>query len=94
MAQRNGHPRVRLTPQAVRCLRGWMRDRGVTGTAEGLIGGLVGEGEEVITDTVIGEVMAYVDQLIALHGARWFHVLTARGDGTDNGVLPIEPRLN
>lgn len=93
MAQ-HGHPQVNLTPPAVRRLRGWMRDRRIAGSAEGLIGGLLHGGEEVVTDAVLRDVMAYVDQLIALYGEAWFRVLQARGDATDNGVLPIEPRLN
>ena len=88
------HPQIDLTPQAVTRLRVWMVERCVPGTAEALIGGLLIGGEGVIDDTVIDEVMAYIDQLIALYGPQWFAVLERRGAGVDSGVRPIEPRLN
>ena len=94
MTASNGHPRIELSPAVVRRFRVWMVARCVPGTAEELIGGLLFEGEPMVTDCVLGEVMAAVDQLIALYGHRWFDVLVARGDGVDHGVPPIEPRLN
>ncbi len=68
--------------------------RCVDGTAEGFIAGLLCGGEPLVDDTVLDEAMVMVDQLIALHGYRWFAVLQARSAATEHGVPPIEPRLN
>ena len=88
------HPQIHLSPAAVIRFRAWMVKHCIPGTAEELIGGLLFGGEAVVTDEVLSEVMEMVEQLIALHGYRWFHVLKARGDAVDRGVPPIEPRLN
>jgi hypothetical protein len=90
----NGHPQIDVTPGAVKRLRTWLRSRCVDGTAEGFIAGLLCGGEPRVTDTVLDDAMARVDQLIALHGHRWFVVLRLRGEATERGVLPVEPRLN
>ena len=90
----NAHPQIDVSPDAVTCLRGWMVARGVGGSAESFIAGLLCGGEALVNDRVLGEAMALVDQLIALHGYRWFAVLQARGTATEHGVPPIEPRLN
>ena len=90
----DGHPQIDVTQAAVTRLRGWLSARCVDGTAEGFIGGLLCGGEPLVTDDVLDDAMARVDQLIALHGHRWFAVLQARSLATEHGVPPIEPRLN
>jgi hypothetical protein len=72
-----------------------MREREITGTAEELLGGVLAVNcGETITDDVVDEIMAYVDQVRALHGHRWLEVLRTRADGIDHGIPPIEPLHN
>ena len=94
VADVHGTP-VNLSPAQVKRLRVWMRDRAVPGSAESLIGGLILGGETEITDETITEVIALMEQYMALHGERWFDVLVGRGDASDDDPsAAIEPRLN
>lgn len=90
-----GVERVRLSPVQLKRLRTWMVAREIPGSAETLLAGLLHGGTEAVNDAAIAEVMALVDQYMALHGARWFEVLARRAVESDHDpAKAIEPELN
>ena len=87
--------RVRLSHAHVARLRAWMVDRQIPGSAESFISGLLTGRAEPIDDAAIIEIMAFVDQYITLHGARWMDVLARRAKASDTDPsAAIEPELN